>query len=208
MRARRREPVRPNMNNATAARLFIRMQRRNPPQIVHVGRCRVIYIKNVDIGHRIAMSRPAARRARGMSADSLDRDIWLFYLAYRQMVKIPDPLLTERGLGRFHHRLLFVIGHAGESSVGSIAERLTVSRQALHGPMRQLRQAGLIESRPSSENRTVQLVALTPEGAALEKKLNTLQHRHLEAALQDAGPEAANGWRLVMSGLSRAAVRR
>lgn len=180
------------------------MQRKQARQIVRNGKRSVIYIKNVDIKQRLAMSRRAKGAGAGsMSAERLDRDIWLFYIAYRQMVKIPDKLLTERGLGRFHHRLLFVIGHAGECPVGAIAERLTVTRQALHGPMRQLREAGLIESRPSAENRTVQLVALTPAGAALERQLNTLQHRHLEAALSHVGSDGTQGWRDVMFAMSQ-----
>lgn len=134
--------------------------------------------------------------------DSLDRDIWLFHLAFRQFVRIPDQLLAQRGLSRIHHRLLWVIGRSGEVSVGDLADRLEITRQGLHGPMRQLREAGLITSRASERNRAVQLVSLTQQGAAVERELNALQRRHLQLAFSGARKGAADGWREVMSTLS------
>lgn len=135
--------------------------------------------------------------------DALNRDIWLFHLAFRQFVQIPDRVLAQRGLGRIHHRLLWVIGRSAEVSVGDLADRLEITRQGLHGPMRQLREAGLIASRACERNRTIQLVSLTPQGADLEQELNALQRRHLELALSSAGTQAQEGWRQVMSALSQ-----
>jgi DNA-binding MarR family transcriptional regulator len=136
-----------------------------------------------------------------MKNDALDRDLWLFHVAFRQLVKIPDRLLQTYGLGRIHHRILFVIGRSGEIAVGAIAERLDISRQALHGPMRQLRQAGMIASRPSAENRTVQLVSLTKKGAALDYAINEVQRRHLRLAFTQSGQQSDEGWRKVMTAI-------
>ena len=135
--------------------------------------------------------------------DALNRDIWLFHLAFRQLVRLPDGVLAQRGLSRIHHRLLWVIGRFGEVAVGDLAERLEITRQGLHGPMRQLREAGLITSRPSERNRTIQLVSLTQQGTDLEQELNALQRRHMELALSDAGEQAQDGWRRVMSALGQ-----
>lgn len=137
-----------------------------------------------------------------MSEDRFDRDIWLFHLAFRQLVKIPDQLLAQHGLSRIHHRILFVVGRSGTVAVGTIAERLEVTRQALHGPMRDLRASGLITSRPSPENRTVQLVSLTKRGATLEQELNELQRQHLKMAFDRASESGEDGWRQVMLSLS------
>lgn len=137
-----------------------------------------------------------------MKNESLDRDIWLFHIAFRQLVKIPDLLLQARGLGRIHHRILFVIGRSGEISVGSIAEKLDITRQALHGPMRQLRDSQLIASVPSPDNRTVQLVSLTKAGIALEHEINELQRKHLRMAFSQAGKAGDEGWRKVMTAVS------
>lgn len=137
------------------------------------------------------------------SSDRLDEDIWLFHLAFRNLVRIPDEMLARRGLNRIHHRVLFVIGRAKEISVGDIAEQLAISRQALHGPMRQLREGGLIASKPSEVNRTMQLISLTTDGVELEHSLNALQRQHLQLAFDGAHSEAKEGWRSVMTKLSQ-----
>lgn len=135
--------------------------------------------------------------------EDLNRDLWLFHVAFRQLVKMPDAALAKRGLSRIHNRVLFVIARAGAISVGEIAEKLEISRQALHGPMRQLREADLIDSKPSEENRTIQLVSLTRKGLQLEHQINELQREHLRAAFAQAGKDGAEGWRKVMTAISR-----
>lgn len=137
-----------------------------------------------------------------MKEEALNRDLWLFHVAFRQLIKLPDELLQARGLGRIHHRILFVIGRSGEISVGAIADKLAITRQALHGPMRQLRELQLISSAPSAENRTVQLVRLTKAGAALEFDVNELQRRHLSMAFAQSGKAGEEAWRKVMTTVS------
>jgi DNA-binding MarR family transcriptional regulator len=133
--------------------------------------------------------------------DELDRDLWLFHLAFRGLVRQPDEILARQGLSRIHNRLLFVIGRAGEISVGDIAQALAVSRQAIHGPMKQLRDLGLIVSQPHAHKRTIQLVRLTPRGARLELAVNEVQRRHLAKAFEALPPTAVRGWRRVMAAL-------
>ncbi len=134
--------------------------------------------------------------------ENLNKDLWLFHVAFRQLVKLPDQVLQSRGLGRIHHRILFVIARSGEIPVGTIAERLDITRQALHGPMRQLRELKLIASAPSPDNRTVQLVRLTKAGEALEFEVNELQRRHLRRAFERSGASGESGWRAVMAAVS------
>jgi DNA-binding MarR family transcriptional regulator len=149
----------------------------------------IIYIVHIN---KVAM----------MDMDSLNRDLWLFHLAFRQLVRLPDRLLAERGLSRIHHRILWVIGRSGELSVGELADRLEITRQALHQPMRQLRDASLLTSKPAESNRSIQLVSLTSPGKELEERLNALQRSHLEAAFGASGKGACKGWRDVMTLLS------
>ena len=137
--------------------------------------------------------------------DDLNADVWLFHIAFRALTKLPDAELARHGLSRIHNRILFVIAQAGEIAVGDIADRLEISRQALHGPMRQLREEGLIDSSPSSHNRTVQLVSLTAEGRRLEHTLNDVQRKHLRLAFASAGKVGAAGWKRVMLAISEIA---
>ena len=101
-------------------------------------------------------------------------------------------------LHSIHHRLLFVIACAGRFSVGEIADRLAVSRQAIHGPMRPLRSGGQCGRQRDEQRRSVQIVRLTGAGSQLERKLTGIQRRHLAAAFADTSDGAAQGWRRVM----------
>lgn len=134
-------------------------------------------------------------------AADLNEDLWLFHTAFRALTRLPDAELARHGLGRIHNRILFVIARAGEIPVGTIAERLEVSRQALHGPMRTLREGGWLTSRPSAENRTVQLVSLTRAGSTLEFRLNEVQRQHLDHAFSGSGKSGTAGWRSVMAAI-------
>jgi DNA-binding MarR family transcriptional regulator len=96
-----------------------------------------------------------------------------------------------------------VIGRSGEISVGELADRLEITRQALHQPMRQLRDARFLTSRPAESNRTIQLVSLTPLGTEVEQGLNALQRSHLEMAFSVSGKRATEGWREVLTAMSQ-----
>jgi DNA-binding MarR family transcriptional regulator len=133
---------------------------------------------------------------------ALNDDLWLFHIAFRALTRLPDAELARHGLNRIHNRILFVIAQAGQIAVGDIADRLEISRQALHGPMRQLREEGWIDSRPSSWNRTVQLVSLTAEGRRLEHTINEQQRKHLRLAFDSAGEAGASGWKKVMQAIT------
>jgi len=144
----------------------------------------------------------ATMNTENILKDDLNEELWLFHIAFRALTRLPDAELARHGLSRIHNRILFVIARAGEVSVGGIADTLAISRQALHGPMRQLREAGFIASRPSSENRTVQLVSLTAQGQQLEFRINELQREHLRLAFNTAGKNGTAGWKKVMHAVS------
>ena len=137
--------------------------------------------------------------------DDLNADLWLFHIAFRARTKLPDAELAKYGLSGIHNRFLFVIAQAGEIAVGEMADRLKIPRQALHGPMRQLREEGLIDSCPSSHDRTVQLMSLTAEGRRLEHMNNEVQRKHLRLAFDSAGKAGTAGWKRVMHAISEIA---
>ncbi|MBV0882114.1 MarR family winged helix-turn-helix transcriptional regulator [Noviherbaspirillum sp. L7-7A] len=124
--------------------------------------------------------------------DDLNADFWLFHIAFWALTNLHDAELARHS--RIHNWILFVIAQAGDIAVGDIADRLEISQQALHRPMRQLREEGLIDSSPSSHNRTVQLVSLTAEGRRLEHAINGVQRTHLRLAF-DSASKAGAGWK-------------
>jgi DNA-binding MarR family transcriptional regulator len=125
----------------------------------------------------------------------------LLHFAFRRVTEAPDRLLAQRGLGRLHHRILYVIAHNPRIEVGPVGELLGITKQAVHGPLRDLMDQGLVEvHRPEDDRRRKQLT-LTSVGEELERRLALTEHQVFEEAFRDAGPEAVEGWRRVMQQL-------
>lgn len=123
----------------------------------------------------------------------------LFFFGYREFTSRADQVLAERGLGRVHHRILYFVGRQPGGSVNALLEILQVSKQALNGPLRELVERGLVDSRVAEHDRRVRCLHLTAEGQALEDQLSGIQMAHLQRVFQAAGPAAEAGWRKVMA---------
>jgi len=130
--------------------------------------------------------------------------IELMYFAYRGFTDRPDRILERRGLGRTHHRILYFIARRPDISVRGLLEVLTVSKQALNAPLRQLMEMHLVAAVAGAQDRRVKHLRLTPEGERLEAELSGAQMRHLQAAFEAAGAGAEAGWRQVMGELAKA----
>ena len=131
--------------------------------------------------------------------DALRQAIELLYFAYRGFTDPPDRILTGRGLGRVHHRILYFIGRHPGVSVRGLLELLAVSKQALHAPLRQLTEMGLVISLADERDRRVKSLRLSAEGQRLEAELTGAQMRFLEAAFERAERAEEQGWRRVMA---------
>ena len=70
--------------------------------------------------------------------DALRLAIEQFYFGYRAFTAPPDRILDQRGLGRVHHRILYFVGRNPQISVNTLLGLLSVSKQALNAPLRQL----------------------------------------------------------------------
>jgi DNA-binding MarR family transcriptional regulator len=124
-----------------------------------------------------------------------------FFFAYRGFTSNPDRVLAQRGLGRVHHRVLYFVGRNKGISVSALLGILGVSKQALHAPLRQLVEMGLVEVEPSTEDRRLRCLRLTADGRKLEGQLTGTQLKLLTRAFDSVGPQAEAGWRKVMEAL-------
>src|ERR1700682_693123 len=91
----------------------------------------------------------------------LRESIELFYFAYRSFTAEPDHILTEQGLGRVHHRILYFVGRHPDIAVNSLLGTLAVSKQALNAPLRKLLIAKLIRVRSDEQDRRFKRLRLT-----------------------------------------------
>ncbi len=135
------------------------------------------------------------------NSDALRAAAEQFFFAYRAFTSQPDRLLEQRGLGRVHHRILYFVGRHPKISVNTLLGILGVSKQALNVPLRQLIESSLISVDVAEHDRRVKQLTLTDDGTALEEELTSIQTRHLAAAFDEAGDEAARGWLKVMAAI-------
>lgn len=133
--------------------------------------------------------------------DLLD-SIELLYFAYRAFTSRPDRILAQRGLSRVHHRLLYFVGRHPGISVNALRDILGVSKQAMNTPLRQLIEMQLISTAVASKDRRIKELALTSEGAELERQLTQTQMAQLDEVFAENGEQAAADWRAVMRALS------
>jgi DNA-binding MarR family transcriptional regulator len=141
-------------------------------------------------------------------ADDLDEAQALLFFAFRGLTAEPDRVLSERGLSRVHHRILYFVRRNRGLGPGELTRILGVSKQALARPLRDLLRQGLLASTAVPENRRRRALSLTPAGAALERRLSDSQRRRFARAFDAVGPGAAAGWRAVMARLGARPDRR
>ncbi|WP_216614779.1 MarR family winged helix-turn-helix transcriptional regulator [Methylomonas sp. ZR1] len=125
-----------------------------------------------------------------------------FYFGYRAFTVQPDRILAERGLGRVHHRILYFVGRNPRISVNALLGMLSVSKQALNAPLRQLMDMQLVMIDTAVHDKRVRELSLTPDGAELEAQLTGTQMQQLQTVFAQVGAEAEAGWHEVMRSLS------
>lgn len=125
-----------------------------------------------------------------------------FYFAYRAFTAGADRVLANRGLSRVHHRILYFVGRQPDSSVKDLLATLAITKQALHAPLRQLIEMGLVLSGGDEADGRVRRLRLSAEGRRLEAKLTATQTALLAAAFDDAGATGTAGWFAVMKAVA------
>jgi len=127
----------------------------------------------------------------------------LLFYAYRAFTAAPDAMLDQRGWNRVHHRLLHFIGRDPGIAVNELLDKLGVSKQAVHSPLKSLVEAGLVETAPDAADRRVKCLTLTDAGRQLELALSSPQFVLLEEVFARCGPEAVKGWEAVMKAMAQ-----
>ncbi|MFJ8526461.1 MarR family winged helix-turn-helix transcriptional regulator [Bacillus sp. NPDC094106] len=134
--------------------------------------------------------------------EQMNQALALFYFAYKTFTAKPDEIIKEYGIQRVHHRILFFIARFPGLSINELLSLLEISKQALHGPLRQLLEKGLIESNEAEHDRRVKQLALTKEGAELEKKLSDVQREQMGSIFSKFGESCEENWHQVMNELA------
>ncbi len=144
---------------------------------------------------------------RRASDEELRQAIELLFFAYRDFTAEPDSMLARIGLGRAHHRAVYFVGRNPGIAVKDLLAILKITKQSLARVLAQLVRDGYIVRTHSKRDRRMRLLHLTQKGIALERELTRNQRDRIDRAFQEAGGDAAAGFRGVMLGIMDASDR-
>lgn len=133
--------------------------------------------------------------------EELRRGIELLFFAYRDFTAEADAMLARHGFGRAHHRVIYFVGRHPGISVSDLLQILRVTKQSLSRVLSQLVREGFIQQKPGSRDRRQRLLLLTEKGVALERQLTERQRQLIARAYREAGAEAVEGFRHVLTGM-------
>lgn len=129
-----------------------------------------------------------------------ERQELLFY-AYRAFTSSPDAMLTKRGWTRSHHRIMHFVAREPGITVSGLLEKLQVTKQALHSPLKVLINEKIVIPVASETDRRVKQLYLSEEGEKLEATLSAPQLELLSQAFGKCDPQALKGWQEIMNAI-------
>jgi|SRR5579863_5387406 DNA-binding MarR family transcriptional regulator len=133
---------------------------------------------------------------------ALDEAMELFQAAHRTLEDSARILLAQRGLGRAHQRILYLIARSPGQSVSDMLDRLQVTKQALNTPLNQLKRKGLVRAKRQPGNGRRKQLFLTAAGEQLESQLSSQHRNRLAAAFRTVGSPGERRWRDAMRQLA------
>lgn len=152
-----------------------------------------------------AVDLPRIARAGIRELYPMDGALLLMHFAFRGLVVKADAFLSEQGLSRVHHRLLYAVARAEGISIGQLIELLGVTKQALHRPLKFLQDAGYIVAERDAKQQRLKKLRLTALGERVERLASEHEREAMESALQMVSASEQDAWRKVMTALARLA---
>ncbi len=140
--------------------------------------------------------------------EDLRQGMELLFYAYRDFTGEPDAILAKYRFGRAHHRVIHFVGRNPQITVSELLDILKITKQSLSRVLSQLVREEFIIQRPGPRDRRQRLLELTQKGVDLERQLSESQRRRIAEAYREAGAEAVEGYRKVLTGMINAADRR
>lgn len=126
------------------------------------------------------------------------KKIALFFFAYRSFNEKPDIIAEKYNIQRVHHRLLFFIGNLPGLSINELLTLLEVTKQAVNGPLRQLKDKKYIITDTDESDKRIKRLFLTESGKQLLDELTEVQIEQMESIFNQLGKEHEDSWIKVM----------
>ena len=128
----------------------------------------------------------------------LNQALEAMHFGFRAMTFQPDRRLSELGLSRIHHRVLYFIGRHPGCSVNELLEVMRVSKQYLHKPLQKMISLGYVDQSIDPRDRRIRRLVLSARGKKLEYELSEVQRRRFADIFKRLGPTAEKQWHRVM----------
>ena len=116
-----------------------------------------------------------------------DQVCYAIYSAGMAIQRLYKPLLDQLGLTYPQYLVLNVLWRSDEQTVGGIAEKLALESSTLTPLLKRLEAAGLLRRTRNPDNERQVVIALTPEGRALQSKAGCLGDALLDSSRQTPG---------------------
>ena len=133
--------------------------------------------------------------------EELRQAIEMLFFAYRDFTGEPDAILSDIGLGRAHHRVVYFVGRHPGITVSELLAILKITKQSLSRVLSHLLTEGYVVQHTGEQDRRKRLLYLTPKGVELEQSLTANQRQRIAAAYRAAGAEAVQGFQRVLRGI-------
>jgi DNA-binding MarR family transcriptional regulator len=134
----------------------------------------------------------------------LKQGVDLLFFAFSDVFAQGESHLRAANLGRAHRRILYFVSRNPGLSVAELLSILKIKKQSLNRALNELLKAGYVERKPGMQDRRTRQLKLTAKGVALETAIWDAQRPRLVRAFRDAGPDAVEGFRRVLTGLAGA----
>jgi DNA-binding MarR family transcriptional regulator len=133
--------------------------------------------------------------------EELRQGVDLFFFASRDISAQGEAVLGAAGLGRAHARALYFIARNPGLSVADLLTILRVTKQSLNRVINDLLEGGYVERKTGMRDKRTRQLRLSEKGAAIEASIWKARRPRLARAFREAGPEAVQGFRRVLSSL-------
>jgi len=128
-----------------------------------------------------------------------DDALELMYFGSRGMTRRADEYLATLGLSRVHHRILYTIARGGGMTVSDLLAVLSVSKQALHRPMKQLVEQNHVAMSRDPGRHRFKILNLTAKGKKVEEKASEFERQVMKRAFAKVGEAGQKAWKAVMA---------
>ena len=143
----------------------------------------------------------SSQKALFLRKETLRRGIELLFYAYRDFTSEADSILSEIGLGRAHHRVLYFVGKYSGMTVSDLLSILRITKQSLSRVLSHLIAEGYVRQQIGDTDKRQRLLFLTSKGSALEARLTDIQCKRFANAYLQSGASDVAGFEQVLNSL-------